>query len=191
MPTIEPDWVSPAAVWPLDPLGQAEVGDQRDPALRRLARPRGQQDVRRLEVAVEDAPLMGIMDRAGDGRHQGRGGARVRGVSPDVRRQAPAVDELHAEVMVPFVLADLVDGHDVRVIEVRRGLRLQAEPLQVVGGREPAGPDHLQRQHAVQADLPRLEDDPHAALGDHLDQLVVAEVADPAVDRGRRAAAPG
>ena len=88
--------------------------------------------------------------------------------------------------MVPFVLADLVDWHDVRVIEVRRGLCLQAESLQVVGGREPARSHHLEGQHAVEADLPRLEDDPHSPLGDQLDELVVAEVSDPAIDAGRR-----
>ncbi len=135
---------------------------------------------------MEDAPLMSIMDRAGDGRHQGRGGTRVRGVSRHVGRQVPALDELHAEVMVPFVLADLVDRHDVRVIEVRRGLRLQAEPLQVVGGREPARSHHLERHHAVEADLASLENDPHPALSDHLDEIVVAKVTDPAIDSGPR-----
>ena len=95
-----------------------------------------------------------------------------------MRREIAAVDQLHAEVMVSLVLADLVDRHDVRMIQVRRGLRLQAEPLEIIGRREPAGPDHLQRQHAVQADLPCLVNDAHAAFGDDLHQLVVAEVAD-------------
>ena len=45
----------------VDPLGQAEVGDVRLALL-------VEQDVRRLQVAVEDAALMGVMDRLrGDG----------------------------------------------------------------------------------------------------------------------------
>ena len=105
-----------------------------------------------------------------------------------MRREISAVDQLHAEVMMAFVLADLVDRHDVRMIQVRRGLRFHPEPLEILGRRESAGPDHLQRQDAVQADLPGLVDDPHTALGEDLEQLVVAEVSDPlpGISRGVR-----
>ena len=47
-----------------------------------------------------------------------------------------------------------------------------------VGG-ELAGEDHLEGDDAVEADLPGLVDDAHAAAGDLLQQLVVAEVANP------------
>ena len=52
------------------------------------------------------------------------------------------------------------------------------------GGRELAGQDHLQGHDAVEADLPGLVDDAHAAAGDLLQQLVIAEVADGAQRRG-------
>ena len=47
-----------------------------------------------------------------------------------------------------------------------------------VGG-ELAGQDHLQGDDAVEADLPGPVDDAHAAAGDLLQQLVVAEVVSP------------
>ena len=80
--------------------------------------------------------------------------------------------------MMAVVLADLVDRHDLRMIEVRGRLGFKAKPLEVVGCRESTGADHLECQHAIQADLPRLVDDAHPSLGDDLDQLVIAEVAD-------------
>ena len=43
---------------------------------------------------------------------------------------------------------------------------------------ELAGQDHLERDGAVEAHLPRLEDDAHAAAGDLADELVIAEVTD-------------
>ena len=57
MPRIAPG-LGQLAV-PLDPLGQAEVGD--------VGLALGiEQDVRRLQVAVQDAALVGVVDRAGD-----------------------------------------------------------------------------------------------------------------------------
>ncbi len=79
--------------------------------------------------------------------------------------------------MLAIVRADLVDGHDVRVVEVGGGLGLGAEALHFRLGSETAGKDHLEGDDAVEADLPRLEDDAHAAAGDLFQQLVIAEVA--------------
>ena len=92
--------------------------------------------------------------------------------------------------MLAVVLADLVDGHDVRVVEVGRRLRLGAEALHVGRRRQLAGQDHLEGDDAVQAHLPRLVDDAHAAAGDLLQQLVVAEVAHRR-PRGHGRALPG
>src|SRR5438876_734391 len=59
---------------------------------------------------------------------------------------------------------------------VRRGLRLGLEAAHVGRGRQLALENHLQRHGAVEADLPCLVHDAHAAAGDLLEQLVVAEV---------------
>ncbi len=78
--------------------------------------------------------------------------------------------------MAAGVFAHLVDGHDVRMVEVGRRLRLALEALHVQRRRQLAGQDHLQRHDAVEAHLPGLEDHAHAAAGDLLEDLVVAEV---------------
>ena len=102
-----------------------------------------QQDVGRLQVAVQDAAFVSVMDRAGHGRHQPRGRARVVGVTLDMVGQVAAFNQFHAEVVVAFVFADLVDRHDMRMIQVRGRFGFQAEAMQIAGRREPARPHHL------------------------------------------------
>ena len=92
--------------------------------------------------------------------------------------------------MLALVLPDLEDRHDPRMVEVGGGLGLGVEPLDVVLIGKLAGQDHLEGDGAVEADLPGLEDDAHAAAGDLTVDLVVAEVAH-AVAEGRLAVATG
>ena len=137
-----------------------------------------EQDVGRLQVAVDHAALVGVFDRLGDLRHQlGRLAGRQRAVGQPLREALP-FDETHGEIMLPLVLADLVDRHDPGMIEIggRLGLGVEAADVGLVG--ELAGEDHLERDGPVEADLPGLEDDAHAAAGELADDLVVAEIAD-------------
>lgn len=53
-----------------------------------------------------------------------------------------------------------------------------AKALPRLGSRQLAGQDHLERDGPVETYLPRLVNDTHAATGDFLQQLVVAEIAD-------------
>ncbi len=57
----------------------------------------------------------------------------------------------------------------------RLGFAEELSDLVVAG--ELAGTDHLQRDGAIEADLACAIDDAHAALGDFLEELVVAEAA--------------
>ena len=103
-------------------LGQAEVGDPRliggvD------------EHVLRLQVAMQGATLMGEVDRLGDDLDVAR---------RDLRRQRPVLHEgpevatghvVHREVMLAVMLADLVDGDDVGVLQVGGGFGLAQESL--------------------------------------------------------------
>ena len=92
--------------------------------------------------------------------------------------EVAALDQLHAEVVLAVVLADLVDRHDARVVEQGDGLGLVLEPAQLGVVGQNAGLDHLEGDGPVEADLPGLVDDAHAAAAQLLVNLVVAEVAD-------------
>ena len=152
-------------------VGQAEVGDPDGPLV-------VEQQVRRLDVAVDDPLGMGVGQRLGDLDADPR---RLAVVEPGRRaRRLPAAllqhgvepaagDVLHDVEMPPLLLADAEDRHDVGVVQPSGGPGLAAEPGQVaVLGQE------LQRHVAVERALVRLADDPHAAPADLADDPELA-----------------
>ena len=154
MPTSAPDCV---ASWlAVKPLGQSEVGDVRLALL-------VHQHVCRLQVAVQDAALMGVMHGLSHSRDQPGGSARIAGEFLEPPVEAGPVHQLHAEEMLPAALAYLVDRHDVRVIELGDGLRLVLKPNQLGFRCEAARLDHLQGDGPVERDLVGFEDHAHPA----------------------------
>ena len=162
-------------------LGEAEVGDVRLAAV-------VQEDVGRLEVAVEHAALVGVVNGVGHRRQQPRGVARRQG--PRRLGETASLEEFHTQIGVAVTDADVVNGHDVGVVEAGGGLGLGPEALEVFGRRQRPGQQHFQGDDAVEALLPRLENDAHAAAGDLFLDLVIAEVAEARQPdgRGRRGA---
>ena len=110
----------------------------------------------------------------------GRGGmgvvhkARQR-TGGDNSGQAFTFDEVHREIMLAVMHADFVNGHDVRVLQARRGGRLNPKAFDIVRVRCGAEWQELDCHGAVQADLAGFVDHPHAAPADLLQQFVVAE----------------
>ena len=140
----------------VEPLGQAEVGDLGDAV-------GGQEDVRGLQVAVDDPPAVGGVDRVGQGLHQpGRRSDRHRRAGILLGQGAP-LDQFQDQVGAAVMLADLEDLDDVGVLEARHGLRLGAEAGPDLGPGELPLADHLEGDRAVEPDLPRLVDDAHPA----------------------------
>ncbi len=120
-----------------------------------------QQDIGRLQVAMQDAALMGMVDGLGnDGDDAGRR-AGIGGKIGEPLVEAAARDQLHAEEMPPLVPADLVDRHNVRVVELRDGLGLILKPQQLGFGGKAARFDHLEGDGPVERDLVGLENDAH------------------------------
>ncbi len=81
-------------------------------------------------------------------------------------RQRLAVNELHGVIMNAAFVAHGIHRHDVRMVELRGGLRLVAEPLYmraIDGGGER---QDLDRHAAIQRDLRRLVDHAHPAAAD-------------------------
>ena len=134
------------------------------------------QDIGRLQVAVQNSAHVGVLNGVGRLDHQGHDGAMVIAERGELLREVAPDDELHAEVALTFVLADFIDGDDAGVVEKRDGLGLVLKPTQLgVVGQEP-GLHHLEGDRPVEADLPGPVDHAHAAPPQLFLQQVVAEI---------------
>ena len=98
--------------------------------------------------------------------------------------QPAAIDVLQRQVGAVVVLADLVDLDDVGVLEAGDGLGLDVEAGQLGRAGVDARQHHLQGDHALEAEVPGLVDDAHAAAPQLPQDLVTRH-------RGQDPARPG
>ena len=89
--------------------------------------------------------------------------------------KAFAVDKLHRNEVHPLDLAELIDRHDIRVVQGRRGMRFVAKSGDLRVGAQAAVPDRLECDDSIQTDLSRFVDDSHSALRDLGEEFVVAD----------------
>src|SRR5438128_1079484 len=68
----------------------------------------------------------------------------------DPLRQAAALNELHAEVMLPFMLSNFVNRHDVRMIQVSRRFGFTVKAMHVRLRCQLPGENHLESNDAVE-----------------------------------------
>jgi hypothetical protein len=116
----------------------------------------GEQDVARLEAAVADAGLVGVVEGAADLAGQPRRPRRrQRPVPGEHLAEGGPVDHLHDDVGDPALLAGVVQGDDVRVGQPRGvdGLVVETGPEALVGGqlRMQHLDDHMPAEDAVVA----------------------------------------
>ena len=104
--------------------------DPRDAEIEDLGHPVVQdEDVARLDVAMDDALLVGVREAVADLHHQRQ--LALEGHVPalgDDLLQLLAFQVLHDDEQAPLVLAQVVDRDDVGMAELRAGLGLAEEP---------------------------------------------------------------
>ena len=125
-----------------------------------------EEDVRRLQVAVDDAVGVQMLDRPGDDAHQPHDRVEGKRLAGDPLGQALAFDVFHGEVVLAVVLADVVDLRDVGVSQAGGGPGLDLKAADVLRRGQMRGQDHLHGHDAVERLLPRLVDHAHAAAAD-------------------------
>ncbi len=141
---------------------EPEIGDARPAVL-------ADQDVVRLDVAVDEPLLVRRREAAAGLDPRDERGLPRAGLLAAQVAERPAVDELHRHEHAPLVLADLVDGDDVRVREPGHHLRLAHEAGPILGI-EPPRRDELEGDAAVELRVVGRIDDAHpalAGLGEH------------------------
>ena len=133
-----------------------------------------EEDVRGLDIAVQNSPLVGEVQRTGNpGSHPG-GVPRCEPPGREPVGEAPALHQPHGEVVVPALVPGLVEWDDVGVVKLGDAARLLPEAPDVFLGRPVPGTDRLECHGPAEGPVPRLVDDPHAAPGDLPDELVLA-----------------
>ncbi len=107
----------------VETLGDAEVRQQHPPIGR-------QQDVGRLDVAMDEAGTVGLVERARNRRADVDGELRTEALlTVEQLAEALAVDELHHHGLAAVVLEHVVDGDDVGVVQPGDGDRFAPEPF--------------------------------------------------------------
>ena len=89
--------------------------------------------------------------------------------------QTSPVDEGHAQVVFPVLLAEVVHRDDARMIETGRRAGLGLKPLDPNFRLDVVGKNQFDRDKAVQLDVARLPDDAHATPAQFLNQFIPAE----------------
>jgi hypothetical protein len=143
---------------------EAEVEDLHEVFATALRR---EKDVVALEVAVDDAEVVGAAERGAhlledvDAARERHRTARELGAErrPD--------EVLHDEIeLALFRLADVVDVDDVRVVDAVRGARLAEHPRTEVRLAAQIRANELEGDDAIDEDVARAIDDAHAAFAE-------------------------
>ena len=100
--------------------------------------------------------------------------------------QRHPVHVLHQQVVKPVRLAEIMHGHDVRVVQPRQRLGLAREPLGELRVRSLLRREDLQRHQPVQLRLARLIDHPHPAAAEAFEDFQLREVLGDLLRFGRR-----
>ena len=155
--------------------GQAEVEDLRLPV-------GGQHDVARLQVPMEDAVPVGVLERVGDRRAELEHGVERQRARREPRLERAAGHVLHDQEVVAVLGIEVEHGGDARVGEPGQHPRLAAEALARRRVVERAAQEHLDGDDPVEVGVVRLPHLAHPALADALDEPIPAQQG-PGTDR--------
>jgi len=134
-----------------------------------------QENVGRLQIAVQHAVLMSMIDGAGDAGHEPcRIAGRQRAVIQSPRESLPR-HELHGKIRLPGDVADFVDLDDIRVDQPSGGFGLGSKSSTIRSGCQFAVEHQFERDDSIQRLLPGFVDDAHSTAAQLTNELIIAE----------------
>ena len=146
-------------------LGQAEVEDLDEPVPRH-------HHVLGLQVPVHDPGGVRLGEPVGRLRRDGEQPLQRQGARPDELTESLSLHELHRDERGPVRLPDLVDRHDVGVIQRRRGPRFLLEARQALDVLRELRRKHLDRDVPRELRVSGPVDLAHAAGADRANDFV-------------------
>ncbi len=135
-----------------------------------------QQDVLRLDVAVDDALVVRELERIANLGHNGQRLARAYATAGEQLSQVHPVHEFHDEEIQSIRPAKIMDGDDARVVELGQRLGFAGEPFGKRGVVSNSGGQNLERHDSVEFFLPGFIHRPHAAAADQFDDFELGKL---------------
>ena len=133
------------------------------------------EDVRGLDVAVNDSFGVGGIQRVGNLDAERKNLINLQGMARDAVLQRHAIEEFHGDERVAVVLSDFVDSADVGVIKRRGGARLATEALQGLRVLGHLVRQELESDEAAELGVFGLVNDAHAASAELFEDAVVGD----------------
>ena len=135
----------------------------------------GDENVSRLDVAVDNASGMGCVEGIGDLDTEREDGFQLhRAITDDVLK-GDAVEVFHDEEGAAGVLADVIDSADVGVVQGGGGLGFAAKSLERLAVLGEFFRQEFQGNEATETGVLGLVDDAHAAAAQLFDDAVVRD----------------
>ena len=128
-----------------------------------------------LDVAVNDALGVSGIESPGDVNCQFEQLFRGKRPAQNALAQRHPFQQFHHDEILTLLLADLVDGANVRVVERRSGASLALETFQGRGIRAEFGRKKLQRYVPAEGFVLGLVDNAHSTTAQFLDDAVVRD----------------
>ena len=135
----------------------------------------GDEDIRGLDIAMNDAARMGGIERIGDLRAEIEQGIRGHGPAADAFTKRLPFKDFHHQIGAPIVFADVVNRADSGMIQRRCGARFALEAFE--RGRiacEVRG-EKFERDLTTQARIFRAKYLPHAAAAQRVENAVMRD----------------
>jgi hypothetical protein len=134
-----------------------------------------EQDVRWLQVEMNEAAIVGVLNRPSDWKHPRYGLCLADAPLLEGQRQVAAFDVAHREERQLLAPADVKDGDDVRMLQHCRCFGALQETFDLTVSRQLAASHHLEGYVTMDAGMTRQVHDPESAASELLFEHVVSE----------------
>ena len=158
-----------AAVRLAQHFGDAKIGDLHPAVF-------VEKKILRFDVAVDNAPVVGELQRVTQRRHDGQSFLRREFSRAQKLAKIRAVHKFHEQKIKSARLSEVVNGDNVGMVQGRQRLRLAREAFGEFPVAHALRRQEFERDEAVQRPLPRLVNHPHAAAPETFENLKLRKV---------------